>query len=310
MLKLDGIAAFVAIAEEGSISAAARRLRLPKSVVSERLAGLEKALGAVLLRRTTRKLALTEDGTVFLDRATRITREVEDAGAEIAARRGTLSGPIRISAPVTFGHMHLGPALYPFLAAHPGIALTLDLDDRRVSAATEGFDAILRHGPIDDNRLVVWKLAPSRRVLVASPDYLRRAGAPRSLDDLDRHRGIFYTNRGAADWRFVEPEGNAIVVRGQAAFRANNGTMVLDAAIAGLGIALLPTFIAGPAIKDGRLIVFDLDTEPEAEWIYLAHAEGRHASAKLRALADHLKHAFGDPPYWEIESLETRHSRR
>jgi DNA-binding transcriptional LysR family regulator len=130
------------------------------------------------------------------------------------------------------------------------------------------------------------------------------------LDDLDRHRGIFYTNRGAADWRFVEPEGNAIVVRGQVAFRANNGTMVLDAAIAGLGIALLPTFIAGPAIKDGRLIVLDLDTEPEAEWIYLAHAEGRHASAKLRALADHLKHAFGDPPYWEIESLETRHSRR
>lgn len=299
MLKLDGIAAFVAIAEEGSISAAARRLRLPKSVISERLAGLEKALGTVLVRRTTRKLTLTEDGGAFLERATRITREVEDAGAEIAERRGTLSGPIRISAPVTFGHMHLGPAIYPFLAAHPGIALTLDLDDRRVSASAEGFDAILRNGPIDDNRLVVWKLAPSRRVLVASPDYLRRAGMPRSLDDLDRHRGIFYTNRGAADWRFVDATGNALVVRGQAAFRANNGTMVQDAAIAGLGIALLPIFIAGPAIRTGRLNVIELGAKPEREWIYLAHAEGRQPSLKLRALADHLRQSFGDPPYWE-----------
>jgi DNA-binding transcriptional LysR family regulator len=308
MMKLDGIAAFVAIAEEGSISAAARRLRLPKSVISERLAGLEKALGAVLLRRTTRKLTLTEDGSAFLERAGRIIREVEDASAEIAERRGTLHGPIRISAPVTFGHMHLGPALYPFLAANPGIELTLDLDDRRVSAATEGFDAILRNGPIDDNRLVVWKLAPSRRVLVASPDYLKRAGMPRSLDDLDRHRGVFYTNRGAADWRFLDAKGNAVVVRGKVAFRANNGTMVLDAAIVGLGIALLPTFIAGPAIKDRRLKVIDLGAKPESEWIYLAHAEGRQPSAKLRALADCLKQAFGDPPHWEIGS-PPRHRR-
>jgi DNA-binding transcriptional LysR family regulator len=308
MLKLDGIAAFVAIAEEGSISAAARRLRLPKSVLSERLAGLEKALGAVLMRRTTRKLTLTEDGTAFLERAVRITREVEDASAEIAERRGTLHGPIRISAPVTFGHMHLGPALYPVLAANPGIELTLDLDDRRVSAATESFDAILRHGPIDDNRLVAWKLAPSRRVLVASPDYLRRAGMPRSLVELDRHRGVFYTNRGAADWRFVDSKGNAVVVRGKVAFRANNGTMVVDAAIAGLGIALLPTFIAAEAIRAGHLKVIDLGAKPEAEWIYLAHAEGRQPSAKLRALADHLSESFGDPPSWEIDS-STRHRR-
>lgn len=300
MLKLDGITVFVAIAEEGSISAAARRLRLPKSVVSERLAVLEKSLGATLLRRTTRKLTLTEDGAAFLERAVRISREVEDASAEIAERRGTLHGPIRISAPVTFGHMHLGPALYPFLAANPGIELTLDLDDRRVSATTEGFDAILRHGPIDDNRLVVWKLAPSRRLLVASPHYLAQQGAPKSLDDLNHHGGVFYTNRGVADWRFIDAKGNAVLVRGKVAFRANNGTMVLDAAIAGLGIALLPTFVAGVAIKDGLLKVIDLGAEPEAEWIYLAHAEGRQPSAKLRALADHLKKAFGDPPYWEI----------
>jgi DNA-binding transcriptional LysR family regulator len=300
MLKLEGIAAFVAVAEEGSISAAARRLHQPKSGVSERLAALEKSLGAVLLRRTTRKLTLTEDGAAFLERATRITREVEDAAAEIAERRGSLQGPLRISAPVTFGHMHLGPALYPFLAAHPGIALTLDLDDRRVSAAAEGFDAILRHGAIDDNRLVVWKLAPSRRLLVASPAYLARHGTPRTLDDLGAHRGVFYTNRGVADWRFVDAAGETVVVRATVALRANNGTMALDAAIAGLGIARLPTFIVGAAIKAGRLGVIDLGVRPEAEWIYLAQPAGRQPSAKLRALADHLKRAFGDPPYWEV----------
>jgi DNA-binding transcriptional LysR family regulator len=235
-----------------------------------------------------------------LERAQRIAREVEDATAELAERRGELHGPLRISAPVTFGHLHLGPALYPFLKAHPGIALTLDLDDRRVSAAAEGFDAILRHGPIDDNRLVVWKLAPSRRVLVAAPDYLARNDTPRSLEELDRHRGVFYTNRGAVDWRFLDDKGEAVVVRGEVAFRANNGTMVLDAAIAGLGIALIPTFIAGPAIKQKRLTAIDLGALPAEEWIYLAHAEGRQPSAKLRALAAHLKQAFGDPPYWEV----------
>jgi DNA-binding transcriptional LysR family regulator len=301
MMKLDGIGAFVAVAEEGSISAAARRLRLPKSVISERLVTLEKAMGAVLLRRTTRKVSLTEDGAAFLERAIRILREIEDATAEIAERRGALQGPLRISAPVTLGHLHLGPALYPFLAANPGVTLTLDLDDRRVSAAAEGFDAVIRHGTIDDSRLVVWKLAPSRRLLVAAPDYLARAGTPRSLAALDGHRGVFYTNRGIADWRFIDAKGAAVTVRGSVAFRANNGTMVLDAALAGLGIALLPTFIAGPAIRDGRLKAIDVGAAVEPEWIYLAHPEGRQPSAKLRALADCLKRAFGDPPYWEVD---------
>ena len=155
-------------------------------------------------------------------------------------------------------------------------------------------------GRIEDNRLVVWKLAPSRRLLVASPAYLARHGTPNSVAALEAHRGIFYTNRGAADWRFLDAGGEAVVVRGTVAFRANNGTMSLDAAIAGLGIALLPTFIAGAAIKDGRLRTIDVGVQPEAEWIYLAHAQGRQPSAKLRALAEHLKRAFGDPPYWEI----------
>lgn len=300
MLKIDGIVAFVAVAEAGSISEAARRLRLSKSVVSERLSEMEKTLGATLLHRTTRKLTLTEDGLAFLERATRIANEVREAAADLAERRGTLTGALRIAAPVTFCRMHLGPALYPFLVEHPGIELTLDLDDRRVDAASEGYDAIIRHGLIADLRLVAWKLARSRRLLVAAPDYLSRYGRPASLADLENHRGIFYTNRGVADWRFQGPDG-AVIIRGKLAFGVNNGDVMHDAAIAGLGIALLPTFIAGPAIKEGRLVEIDVGYRPEAEFIFMAHPEGRNPSEKLRAMADHLRKAFGDPPYWDRE---------
>jgi DNA-binding transcriptional LysR family regulator len=306
-MKLDGIATFVAVAEAGSISEAARRLRLSKSVVSERLAELERSLGANLLHRTTRKLSLTGDGAAFLERAARILREVEAAVADIAERRGTLSGPLRLSAPVTFGRLHLGPALYPFLAQHPRIELTLDLDDRRVDAAADGFDAVVRHGPILDSRLMAWRLAPSRRVLVASPDYLARYGTPGSIEDLDGHRGIFYTNRGVADWQFLGPAG-AVSVRAQIGLRVNNGDMMRDAAVAGLGIALLPLFIAGAAIKAGALSVIEVGAQAEDEFIFIAHADGRRSSAKLRALANSLRQTFGDPPYWSIGLAEPRHA--
>jgi DNA-binding transcriptional LysR family regulator len=297
-MKLDGIAAFVAVAEAGSISEAARRLRLSKSVVSERLNELERSLGAPLLHRTTRKLSLTEDGTAFLVRASRIMTEVTDAAADLAERRGELAGPLRLAAPVTFGRLHLGPALYPFLKRHPEIQLTLDLDDRRVDAAGDGYDAVLRHGPILDSRLMAWRLASSRRVLVAAPEYLARHGRPTSLADLETHRGIFYTNRGVDDWRFAGPE-ETVIVRAEVALRVNNGDMILDAVKAGLGLALLPMFIAGAALKAGQVVAIDLGCPPAEEFVFLAHPDGRNPSAKLRALAEHLRQAFGTPPYWD-----------
>jgi DNA-binding transcriptional LysR family regulator len=300
-MKLEGIEAFVTTVEAGSISEAARKLRLSKSVVSERLAELEPSLGAQLLQRTTRKLALTEDGTAFHERATRIPREVEDAAADLAERRGSLSGPLRISAPVTFGRLHLGPALYSFLAKHPQIGLTLDLDDRRVDAAADGYDAVVRHGPIDETRLVAWRLAPSRRLLVASPDYLARRGTPKTIADLQEHDGLFYTNRGVADWRFTSGR-STMIVRARARLCVNNGDLLRDAAVAGLGIALLPTFIAAAAIRGGQLRAIEIDVRAEEEFIFIAHPQGSRASAKLRALAEHLRSVFGAPPYWEFIS--------
>jgi DNA-binding transcriptional LysR family regulator len=299
MMKLDGIATFVTVAESGSLSEAARRLRLSRSVVSERLAELEREVGAVLLRRTTRKLSLTEDGAAFLARASRIVREVEEAASELAERRGELVGPLRISAPVTFGRMHLGPAIFPFLARHPEIRLMLDLDDRRIDVTAEGYDAVVRHGPLPDSSLVAWRLATSRRVLVASPGYLARHGTPASPAELETHRGIFYSNRGVEDWRFVGANGITIV-RGAFGLGLNNGDMMRDAAIAGLGIMLAPAFIVGAAIRAGQLRTIDIGVQAEPEAIYIAHPEGRHPSAKLRAFADCLRDAFGDPPYWDV----------
>lgn len=297
MVKLDGITGFVAIAEVGSISAAARRLGLSKSVVSERLADLERDLGARLFHRSTRRLSLTEDGTAFLERASRIVREVEEAAAELSERRHLLTGPMRISAPVTFGRLHLGPALYPFLAAHPGISLTLELDDRRVDAAADGFDAVVRHGVLDDSRLVAWQLAPSQRVMVASPAYLAQHGVPHSLHDLAGHRAIYYLNRGVADWRHRGADNG--YARPAAALRVNNGDVMRDAALAGLGLALLPSFIVGQDIAAGALVVLDVGSTVEPESIYIAHPEGRRASAKLRALVASVRKALGDPPYWD-----------
>jgi DNA-binding transcriptional LysR family regulator len=299
MLKLESIAAFVAVAEIGSISEAARRMELSKSVVSERLAELERSLGAKLLHRTTRKLAITEDGRTFYERAKRIVQEATDAAVEIAERRGELVGPLRISAPVSFGSLHLGPALYGFLAKNPKIDLTLDLDDRFVSMLADGYDAVVRHGPVVDEHVVVKHLAPSRRFLVAAPAYLEKFGKPKSLAELEQHKGIVYSNRGLADWRFKASRG-FVTVRPLRALRVNNGLLMRDAASAGLGLALLPAYFVHKEVASKKLVIVDVGVEAEGASIYIAYPEDRRGSARLRALTVWLRNAFGNPPYWDV----------
>src|SRR5882757_4563074 len=302
MLKLESIAAFCAIAEAGSITGAARRLALSKSVVSERLTELERVVGTTLVRRTTRSLSLTDDGNTFHERAKQIIRNVESAASELAERRGTLTGPLRISAPVSFGTLHLGQALFSFLERYPGIELTLELDDRFVDILGEGYDAIVRHGPVDDDRIIVKRLSASRRVLVASADYLKRSGKPASLQELEQHRGIIYANRGAADWRFRVGR-NFVIARPKVALRVNNGMLMRDAAVAGLGIALLPTFLLETPLKRRTLKVLDIRAEAEGALIYIAYPEHLRSSGKIRALTTWLQNYFGDPAHWDAASF-------
>jgi DNA-binding transcriptional LysR family regulator len=307
MIRIEGLSAFTAIADAGSVSAAAKRLGISKSVASERLTELEREVGARLVQRTTRKLSLTEDGHAFLARARRIVAEVQDGLNEMSERRGELAGPLRLSGPVAFGTLHLGPALYPFLLQHPAISLTLDLDDRFVDIAADGYDAVIRHGPVSGGRLAARRLASSWRMLVASPDYLARHGAPKSVDDLRCHRAILFSHR-EADWRFAAEQG-AIVVRPERALRVNNGLVLRDAAMAGLGVALVATFLVYEQLRTGELTVLDVGAAPEATEISVAYPKERSASAKLLALTEHLHGAFGDPPYWEGHSAAVSSQR-
>lgn len=299
MLKLDSIAAFVTVADSPSITEAARRLGLAKSVVSERLMELERSVGTRLLQRTTRKLSLTEDGTAFLVRARRIVDETTAATAELAERRGALVGPLRISAPVTFGTLHLGRALCDFVAEHPEIDLALELEDRFVDIAAEGYDAVVRHGPVPDQHAIVKRLAASQRMLVASPAYLKREGTPRALHELAAHRGILYSRR-EPDWCF-RAGGRVTVVRPKRSMRVNNGLLMRDAALAGLGITLLPEFVVHREIASGTLVRVGVEVEPEGADIFLAYVADRGSSAKLRALSTWLRRAFGTPPYWQVK---------
>jgi DNA-binding transcriptional LysR family regulator len=291
MLKLESIVAFASIAEARSITGAARRLSISKSVVSERLSELERTLGTKLVRRTTRVLSLTDDGKTFYERAKQILRNVDNAASELTERRGMLAGPLRISAPVSFGILHLGPALCGFLEKNPAIELTLELDDRFVDILGEGYDAIIRHGPVDDDRIIVKRLSASRRVLVASPDYLKRFGNPTSLQELEQHRGIIYGNRGAADWRFRVGR-KWVIARPQIALRVNNGLVMRHAATTGLGIALLATFLLEPPRQKRTLQVVDIGAEAEGAMIYIAYPEHLRSSGKIRALTAWLQKAF------------------
>lgn len=303
MMKLDGVAAFVAVAEAGSISEAARRVGLAKSVVSERVAELERLLGASLMQRTTRKLTLTVEGELFLERGRKILNEATAAQAEIAERRGSLSGRLRVAGPIGFGTLHLGRMLCDFLKAHPGIELTVDLDDSFIDVAADGYDAVIRHGPVEDSRLIAKPLASSRRLLVAAPSYLEQHGTPSSLDELEGVCAILYSNR-AADWRFRFNEGE-VILRPRACLRVNNGIMMREAAVLGLGVALLPTFFIHGELASGTLRSVDVGAEAEGAQLFVTYPRNRSTSAKVTALIASLKQAIGSPPYWERASQDT-----
>ncbi|MEL0211335.1 MAG: substrate binding domain-containing protein [Novosphingobium sp.] len=176
--------------------------------------------------------------------------------------------------------------------------MSLELDDSFVEVATGGFDAVLRHGAIGDGRVIARRLATSRRLLVASPDYLAAHGTPTSLSDLERHRGVLYANR-SGDWRFAAGAGWS-VVRPKAALRVNNGLVMRDAALAGLGLALLPSFFLQQEIRSGTLVEIDIGWQAEGAELFLTYPRDHGAASKIRALGDSLRRSFGDPPYWEL----------
>jgi len=297
---LEGLAAFCAVVEAGGVAAAAQRLGLTKSAVSKRVSDLEATLGASLLTRTSRGLVLTEPGQAFYTRARRLLDDLDAAIEEIGGDDGPLTGALRIAAPMSFGRLHLAPALIAFASEHRDLALALDCDDRFVDIAGGGYDLAIRIGQLADSSLIAKKLARSPRVVAASPAYVAAHGAPERPEDLVHHACIWYANSTAVNlWRFAPetPGGDPLVVPVRGRLHVNNGEIIREAAIAGLGIIIQPLFMVSDALARGDLVRLLPDHPPTEDGVYALYPPGRNLSRKVRACLDHLAAAFADPPW-------------
>lgn len=300
MESLTDIAVFVQVVESGSFTAAAERLNLSKSVVSKYVSRLESRLGAQLLSRTTRRLSLTEAGTVLHERARRGLQEIDDAEAEVSRLQGAPRGTLRINAPASFGILHVAPALPEFLARYPDLSVDLHLDDRKLDMVEEGFDLSLRISELPDSSLVSRRLAACRHAVVAAPAYLARRGTPRRPEDLRDHNVISYRYQDSVDeWRFRSRGGEVVSVPVGGSLRTNNSLALRVALLGGAGITRTPTFLVGPDIAQGRLIRLLPDYETLEVSIYAVYPERRHLSPKVRAFVDFIAGRISDPPHWD-----------
>ncbi len=289
-------ALFVAVAESGSLSAAARALRISPAMVSKRLQKLENRLGVTLVHRTTRRLALTEAGERFRDDLSTILVSLDAAEARVTGARGTPAGPLRVSAPTSFGRLHVAPHLGTFLAAHPAVALTFDLTDGFVDLLGERVDVAIRIASEVPANVVAHRLATSRRVLCAAPSYLAAHGVPATVQGLDDHRLL--AAAGQMPWRLVA-EGRAIQVERDSHVRTNSSEMVRELALGGVGIALRSLWDVGDALRDGRLVRVLPEWEGSAAvGIYAVHLRSGAVPAAVGAFVAFLQ-AVVDPAMWE-----------
>jgi DNA-binding transcriptional LysR family regulator len=284
----------------GSFSAAAGEMQVSQALVTKQIQELETWLGARLLNRTTRRFSLTEVGTGFYERAARILEAVEEAKNAAGALQMVPRGRLRINAPVSFGLLHLAPAVTEFLKRFPDVSVELLVNDRLVDLLEGEFDVGVRIGRLRDSSLIARRIAPIRLAVCAAPDYLARHGVPKVPDDLAKHHCLEYTyfeSRG--EWRLLNPKGDEIVVPVSGPYLANNGDVLRTTAIAGGGIILLPTFIVGDDLRAGRLVRLLPDYPPPDQALHLLYPPGRHLSAKVRSFVDFMVARFGGEPAWD-----------
>ncbi len=300
MDRLTALEVFVKVVESQSFAAAARQLGLSPAMASKHIQALEERLGARLLNRTTRRLSLTEVGRGYYERSRQVLADLEDADRAAGDLQRAPRGRLKVNAPFSFGIRHVGPAVAAYLATYPEVSIDLDLNDRYVDILAEGVDLALRVGRLSDSSLIARRLAPIRLVAFASPAYLARHGTPRTPQELAAHNCLLYTYAATADeWRFIGPDGADAVVRVSGRLAANNGDVLLAAAVDGLGIALGPTFIAGEHVQAGKLVTLLPGYAPPEVALYAVYPPGRHLSAKLRSFVDFLAARFGEEPEWD-----------
>ena len=292
------ISTFVEVVARGSLSAAARAEGIAPAMIGRRLDALEARLGVKLLQRTTRKLALTNEGAAFLEDCQRILGELEEAESAVAERSATASGHLLVSAPAGFGRQHVAPLLPSFLAEHRDVTINLNLNDRMVDVVGEGIDVAIRIASLSDSSLVGVKLADNQRVLVASPAYLKRHGAPATLADLARHNCLAISSEGSQrGWTFRD-NGKLLTLKVAGNMVCNDGEVLHDWALAGRGLAWRSMWEVGAEIEAGRLLtVLDRYAAPGND-IYAVFAQRRHLPLRIRAFVDFLRHTYAQAGYW------------
>lgn len=294
MNKLLQIEVLVEVVRSGSFVGAAEVLGMSKAAVSRHVSELEARLGMRLLQRTTRRLALTEAGQIFHARSKDILDSVSESEDEISTQTGTASGQLRISAPVTFGVRHLAPLWGEFRRRHPKVTLDITLADRVVDLIEEGYDLAIRIGRLSSSTLVSRRLAITRMVLCAAPDYLAAYGTPLHPHDLAGHEILAYSYWSDKDeWRFDGPEG-AVSVRTQPCLSSNSGDTCRAAALAGQGVILQPSFLVDTDLAAGTLVELMPEYRAVELGIYAVYPTRKHVPAKVRALLDFLGEQFGD----------------
>jgi len=300
MDSLAGIQAFSRVVEEGSFTGAARALGQTKSSISKQVAKLEDRLGARLLNRTTRRLSLTEAGRVFYERSRKGLADIEDAQAEVSRLQGEPRGTLRINAPMSFGILHVAPALPEFMKRYPDVTVDMNLDDRKVDVIEGGFDVSVRISDLPDSSLVARRIAPCRHAIVAAPAYLEQYGTPRAPEELRDHNIITYRyQESALDWHFQTPGNKPISVPVSGSLMMNNSLALRAALLEGMGITRTPTFVVGKDIQDGRLTPILRDYETLEVTIFLVYPQRRHLSPKVRAFVDFMAERISETPYWE-----------
>lgn len=294
MDRLSNMIAFVTVAETGSFAETARRLNLANSVVSKRIKDLEEYLQTRLLQRTTRHVRLTDAGYIYFDHARKLVSELAEVEENLRFQNENPVGELKISAPVTFGAKFLGPAVSSFLEKYPDVAIRLFLGDRHVDMTDDGFDLSIRIGPVEATSLISRKLAKSRRVTVASPDYLQKHGRPHKPQDLTQHNCLVYSGvNDGKSWPYrIGGKKHLQPVDGR--FTTDNGMLLAEAATGGCGITMLPTFIVGPHVNKGDLEIILDDFEEEPLLIHAVYVQQRHLSARLRKFIDHLVEYFAE----------------
>lgn len=292
MDRFQEMRTFVAVVEAGSFVRAADAMQLSKPAVSRQVAELEARLGVRLLHRTTRKLSLTEEGDVFYARCKEVLGVLEEAEAEVTARRDRAVGVLKVSAPVSFGLLHLAPLWAGFMAAHPDVSLELSLSDRVVDLVDEGFDMAVRIARLPSSSLVSRRLSSTRTVLCASPRYLKAHGRPKHPSDLARHQVLAYNLLSIGEsWEFTGPEG-AVTVKVQPRLRTNSGDTCRAVALLHQGIILQPSFLVAEDLRAGTLVEVLPQWKTLELGIYAVYPSRKHVLPKVRLLIDHLARAL------------------